>query len=99
MYKYQIQINNYNNGFWDWIAIYAESDVEALLQATWKIANSDSLKEYHVSQIFSKEEINYPYSSKNDIIKQSNVTEDSEMNFFKVNWNNYTDQIKKNSCY
>lgn len=95
MYKYQVQIDNYNNEFWGWIAIYAESDVEALLQASLEIANSNSLKEYHVSQIFSKEEINCLPSSKNDIMQLSNTAEDNDMSFFNVNWNNYTEQLKK----
>lgn len=95
MYKYQIQIDNYSNGFWDWLTIYAETDVDALLQATHKIANNDNLKEYCVSQIFSKEEIIYSSFSKNDIIQLSNTMGDNEMTFFKVNWNNYTDQLKK----
>lgn len=94
MYKYQIQIDNRNNGFWNWITIYAKNDTEALLQASWEVANNDNLKDYYVSQIFSKEEINYPFSSRNDIM-QSSETEDKEMTFFKVNWNNYTEQLKK----
>lgn len=95
MYKYQIQINDYNNGLWDWIAVYAENDVDALLRATWEIANDGHFKEYHVSQIFSKEEINYAHHYKNDIISSSSIIEESDMTFFKVNWNNYTEQLEK----
>ncbi|MDD3361524.1 MAG: hypothetical protein PHW34_07625 [Hespellia sp.] len=56
MNKYQIQVDNDKNGFWDWIGVYAENDLDALLKATKKVYDEPKWKDYYISMIFSVKE-------------------------------------------
>lgn len=94
MYKYQIKVTNNETGCWDWICVFAEDDATALLDASYKIAESKKWNGYHISMIFSKENCNcYSRDNSNDIMYSLESEGDTQMAFFKVNWNNYTDQI------
>ena len=39
MKKYHIQIEHLTENLWDWITIYSNSDTDALLSATYKVAH------------------------------------------------------------
>lgn len=104
MNKYHIQIENHATGFWDWITVYSHSDEYALSNAKTLLHKyqdqmdncySKKYQGYEVSHIFSIEKDCEPPSNY-DILTQRFLTEeDNEMAFFKVNWNNYTEQLSK----
>lgn len=104
MNKYHIQIENDNNGYWDWIAVFAENEESALDKAKIKLYEyqsstktdywSDYYREiysgYEVSHIFSMEKDCVPLPEHDTIIRESNADQkENTMNFFNVNWNDY----------
>lgn len=85
MKKYQIQLEHTTENLWDWIAVYANTDTEAILAATHKIAHDPKWQGYYVDSIFSIEQ-------DNDTISSDGNQEDNLMQF-KVNWGNHTETL------
>lgn len=94
MNKYQIQVDNPQTGCWNWITTYANTDSEALLYVNKIISSEIKWDGYYASSIFTKQnDIACSTTISNGIIFPDNLEEDIQMAFFKVNWNNYTEQL------
>ena len=98
MKKYHIQIEHLTENLWDWITIYSNSDTEALLSATYKVAHEQKYQGYYVDSIFSVEPVDDTIVLYNNTIQ--NTQEDTFMPSntfmqFNVNWGNYTETLSK----
>lgn len=104
MNKYRVQIENHITNYQDWITVYSYSDEYALSDARTLLSQrQDPLSNYY-SEKYQGYEVSHVLSIKKDceppldydILTQRFLTEeDTKMAFFKVNWNNYTEQLSK----
>lgn len=106
MNKYHIQIDNHTTNCWDWITVHAHTLREALFLAKIQLSNYQTLEQndywsdYYVNK-YRGFEISSVYTEiidcgdfpPYDTIILENKLEDGYMNYFKVNWNNHTEQL------